>query len=312
MNIRSEDGQAVPGRGHEGIMSERPRLINVAYRLLGSLVDAEDVVQEAFARWYSLSGSQRDAIESPSAWLTTVTSRLCFDQLRSARRRRERYVGAWIPEPLPDPTAWVTGHGDTADPADQVTLDESVSMAFLVVLDSMTPAERVSFILHDVFRYPFAQVAEIVGRTPSACRQLASSARRRLDDAEATSAHPPSARQVEIVRLFKAAWSTKDIEALVRILDPEALATADGGGNAIAAPAPIEGAEQIARHYITIAKAAPEDVVLDECEVNGRPGLVMHRGGVAATVFAFDLVGDRIRHIWAVRNPDKLRAWRRS
>ncbi|MQA08998.1 MAG: sigma-70 family RNA polymerase sigma factor [Pseudonocardiaceae bacterium] len=279
-------------------MSERPHLINVAYRLLGSLADAEDVVQETYARWYALSRPQQQAIESPGAWLTTVASRICLDLLGSARMRRERYVGEWIPEPLPEPTS---------DPAEHVTLDDSVSMAFLVVLDSMTPAERVSFILHDVFRYPFAEIAEIVGRTPAACRQLASSARRRLGTAPATSA--PTARQAEIVRHFKEAWTAKDIGAVVRLLDPDATATADGGGRALAAPGPIEGAEAIARHYITLATLAPDDVTLEERLVNGRPGLMMHRNGVTGTVFAFDVVGDRIKSIWAVRNPDKLRAW---
>jgi RNA polymerase sigma-70 factor (ECF subfamily) len=161
-------------------MSERRHLINLAYRLLGSLADAEDVVQEAYARWYAMTPRQRAAIESPGGWLTTVASRVCLDLLGSARARRERYVGEWIPEPLPEPAEWPGGRpgGSTADPADRVTLDESVSMAFLVVLESMTPAERVAFVLHDVFRYSFAEVAEITGRTPAACRQLASSARR--------------------------------------------------------------------------------------------------------------------------------------
>src|SRR6185295_4048745 len=137
------------------------------------------------ARWYALSRQQQDAIETPGAWLTTVASRVCLNLLGSARARRETYVGEWIPEPLPDRGEWIGGRpGLAVDPADRVTLDESVDMAFLVVLESMTPAERVAFILHDVFRYPFAEVAEIVGRTPAACRQLASSARRRVRDAE--------------------------------------------------------------------------------------------------------------------------------
>jgi RNA polymerase sigma-70 factor (ECF subfamily) len=128
-----------------------------------------------------MSPQQQEAIAAPGAWLTTVASRICLDLLGSARARRERYVGEWLPEPLPEPTEWPSGRpGDTAaDPADRITLDESVSMAFLVVLESMTPAERVAFILHDVFGYPFADVAEVTGRTPAACRQLASSARRR-------------------------------------------------------------------------------------------------------------------------------------
>jgi RNA polymerase sigma factor (sigma-70 family) len=170
------------GHGDDGldpslsaIMSERRQLINLAYRLLGSLAEAEDVVQETYARWYAMPSRQQEAIESVGGWLTKVASRICLDVLGSARARRERYVGEWVPEPLPDRTEW--SNEPSADPADRVTLDESINMAFLVVLESMTPAERVAFILHDVFRYPFAEVAEIVGRTPAACRQLASSAR---------------------------------------------------------------------------------------------------------------------------------------
>ena len=211
-------------------MSERRQLINLTYRLLGSLAEAEDAVQETYARWYAMSRQQQDAIESPGAWLTTVASRICLNLLGSARARRERYVGEWIPEPLPERTEWISGRpgGTTADPADRVTLDESVSMAFLVVLESMTPAERVAFILHDVFRYPFAEVAEIVGRTPAACRQLASSARRRIRAAQAPAA--PAARQAGVVRAFKQAWEAKDIDALIGLLDPDATAIADGGG----------------------------------------------------------------------------------
>ena len=173
-----------PGPGHGGpdqtlsaVMGERRQLINLAYRLLGSLAEAEDAVQETYTRWYAQSREQQEAIESPGAWLTTVASRVCLDLLGSARARRELYVGEWLPEPLPgERFGPQPGLPATADPADRVTLDESVTMAFLVVLETMTPAERVSFVLHDVFRYPFAEVAEIVGRTPAACRQLASSA----------------------------------------------------------------------------------------------------------------------------------------
>jgi len=160
---------------------ERRRLIDLAYRLLGSLAEAEDAVQETYTRWYAMSPQQQAAIASPAAWLTKVAGRVCLDLLGSARARRERYVGEWLPEPVPSAAAWTTGHGESmGDPADRVTLDESITMAFLVVLEAMTPAERVAFVLHDVFGYPFADVAEVVGRTPAACRQLASSARRRL------------------------------------------------------------------------------------------------------------------------------------
>ena len=247
MTTRAEPGDDRRDPGLSAIMSERRQLINLGYRLLGSLADAEDVVQETYARWYAMSARQRQAIESPGAWLMTVASRICLNLLGSARARRETYVGDWIPEPLPEPTEWITGRpgGGGIDPADRVTLDESVTMAFLVVLESMTPAERVAFVLHDVFRYPFAEVAEIVGRTPAACRQLASSARRRVRTAQTPAA--PSAGQAGIVRQFRTAWEAKDIDALVSLLDPDATATADGGGLAPPSPLPIEGGEQIAR-----------------------------------------------------------------
>jgi RNA polymerase sigma-70 factor (ECF subfamily) len=302
-------GGGGPDLGLNAIMSERRRLINLAYRLLGSLAEAEDAVQETYARWYAMSRQQQDAIGSPGAWLTTVASRICLDLLGSARARRERYVGEWIPEPLPDPADWISGRpgGTPADPADRVTLDESVTMAFLVVLESMTPAERVALILHDVFGYSFAEVAQIAGRTPAACRQLASSARRRIRASQPPAT--PTARQAGLVRDFKQAWEVKDIDALIGLLDPGATMIADGGGLVSAAPCPIEGGEQIARYLVDITSRVPGKATILERTVNGQPGLVAKQDGIIVTVFAFDLAGDRIKHIWAVRNPDKLRPW---
>jgi RNA polymerase sigma-70 factor, ECF subfamily len=310
MSTQSDPGNGRTDPGPSANSSERRQLINLAYRLLGSLADAEDVVQETYARWYAMSQQQQEAIDSPAAWLTTVASRICLDLLGSARARRERYVGEWIPEPLPEPSEWMSGRSGrtTADPADRVTLDESISMAFLVMLESMTAAERVAFILYDVLRFPFAQIAEITGRTPVACRQLASSARRRIRAAEAPL--PPPAQQAGIVRDFKRAWEAKDIDALIGLLDPDAAAVADGGGLVGAALRPIEGAEQIVRYYIDLAGRAPGNVTILERTVNGQPGLVAQQDGVTVTVFAFDLAGDRIKHIWAIRNPDKLRLWK--
>jgi RNA polymerase sigma factor (sigma-70 family) len=295
-------------------MNERRQLIDLTYRLLGSLAEAEDAVQETYARWYSLSRQQQDAIESPGAWLTTVASRICLNLLGSARARRETYVGEWIPEPLPEQTEWITGRpgGATTDPADRVTLDESVNMAFLVVLESMTPAERVAFVLHDVFRYSFAEVAEIVGRTPAACRQLAASARRRIRIRTAQPPATPAARQAGVVRAFKQAWEAKDIDALIGLLDPDATAIADGGGLATTFLRPIEGAEQVARAWVEIANRAPSNMTFLERTVNGQPGVVAQQDGVIVTVFAFDGAGDRIKHIWVVRNPEKLRPWTTS
>ncbi|MGA4844658.1 RNA polymerase sigma factor SigJ [Streptomyces sp. G45] len=301
-----EDGQLDPGLS--AIVSERRHLINLAYRLLGSLADAEDVVQETYARWYALSRRQQEAIASPGAWLTRVASRVCLDLLGSARVRRESYVGEWIPEPVPDRSEWGEGRSGSVggDPADRVTLDESVSMAFLVVLESMTPAERVAFVLHDVFRYPFAEVAEIVGRTPAACRQLASSARRRV-----RTARNPAGLDVQraaVVRDFKQAWDARDIDALIGLLAPDVTAVGDGGGLVSAVPHPVEGAGQVARHLVDVARRAP-GLAIVERTVNGQPGLVLQVDGVTVTVVAFDVVGGRVRHIWAVRNPDKLRPW---
>jgi RNA polymerase sigma-70 factor (ECF subfamily) len=302
-------GQGQSNPGLSAIVSERRQLINLAYRLLGSLAEAEDVVQETYARWYAMSGQQQGAIESPGAWLTTVASRICLDVLGSARARRERYVGEWIPEPLPERTEWISGRPDgaTADPADRVTLDESVSMAFLVVLESMTPAERVAFILHDVFCHSFAEVAAIVGRTPAACRQLASSARRRIRQSQGPPS--PTAQQASIVRDFKQAWEAKDIDALIGLLDPDATAIADGGGLAITFLHPIEGGEQVAHAWVEIADRRPGNMTFLERTVNGQPGLVAQQDGVTVTVFAFEVAGDRIKHIWVVRNPEKLRRW---
>ncbi|GAA1370569.1 RNA polymerase sigma factor SigJ [Streptomyces beijiangensis] len=311
MSSPSEAGHDRSEPGLSAIVGERGQLINLAYRLLGSLAEAEDAVQEAYARWYAMSRERQEAIESPGAWLSTVAGRICLDMLGSARARRERYVGEWIPEPLPDRTEWFSGRvgggrTEPVDPADLVTLDESVNMAFLVVLESMTPAERVAFILHDVFRYPFAEVAGIVGRTPAACRQLASSARRRIRAAQTPAA--PTAGQAGLVRHFKEAWEAKDIEALVGLLDPGATMIADGGGLIGAALRPVEGSERIAQYLIHIAGKAP-GLVLLERTVNGHPGLVAQHAGVTVTVAAFSLTGDRITRIWAVRNPEKLRSW---
>ncbi|MEU6688220.1 RNA polymerase sigma factor SigJ [Streptomyces sp. NPDC046832] len=288
------------------ITRERRQLINLSYRLLGSLAEAEDVVQETYARWYALPPEQRDGIASPGGWLTTVAGRICLDLLGSARARRERYVGEWIPEPLPGRTEWVGGNAP-ADPADRVTLDESVTMAFLVVLESMTPAERVAFVLHDVFRYSFAEVAGIVGRSPAACRRLASSARRRVR-AERPPATTPEARRADVVRAFRRAWEAQDIDGLIGVLAPDATATGDGGGLVPAALHPVEGAGPVARFFAERARAVP-GIVLEECAVNGRPGLAARKDGVTVSVLAFDIAGDRIQHVWAVLNPDKLRPW---
>jgi RNA polymerase sigma factor (sigma-70 family) len=294
------------GTSADEMAGERRRLINVAYRLLGSLAESEDAVQEAYARWYALPRGRQDGIVSPGAWLTTVTGRICLDVLGSARARRERYVGAWLPEPLPDRAEWDHGHG--TDPADQMVLDESVTMAFLVVLESMTPAERVAFVLHDVFRYPFAEIAGVLGRTSAACKQLAASARRRVGVARTPMT---AAGQADTVRQVKEAWENKDIAALVDLLDPAAVMTADGGGMVGTVLRPIEGGARVAQYMVAIADKAP-GIELLERPVNGAPGLVALHAGAVTTVASFDVADGRVARIWVVRNPEKLRLWARD
>ncbi|MEV7416866.1 sigma factor [Streptomyces sp. NPDC089919] len=309
------------------LVAERRQLTNVAYRLLGSLTEAEDAVQEAYARWYAMPAARRAAIGSPGAWLTTVAGRICLDVLGSARARREKYVGAWLPEPLPDRTEWGRGGGSGGpdDPADRVVLDDSVNMAFLVVLETMTPAERVAFVLHDVFRYPFAEIAAVVGRTPAACRQLAASGRRRVRGASAAGSAPGTpgdpagrtgprgaggavAEQARLVREFKVAWEAADVSALVALLDPDAVMTADGGGLVGTVLRPVAGSGPIAQYVRAIADKAP-GLVLLERQVNGRPGLVAQHGGMTATVAAFAVTDTHITDIWVIRNPAKLGPW---
>lgn len=283
--------------------------MNVAYRLVGSVAEAEDAVQEAFARWYALSESDRREVDSPPAWLVTVATRTCLDLLRSARARRERYVGEWLPEPVPAPGLW-TSHaaaGSVEDPADRVSLDESLSMALLVVLETMTPAERVAFVLHDVFGYRFSEVAQIVGRTPRACTQLAHSARKRIRRARGRTV--PREEHERVVASFKIALESGDLGRLIEILDPEVIAVGDGGGAVRAGEDPIRGAESVARHLLAIAELQP-GMRLENAVANGRAGvLLVDSAGRTLAVMTLGIAGERVERIWAMRNPRKLTYW---
>jgi RNA polymerase sigma-70 factor (ECF subfamily) len=285
----------------------------VAYRLLGSLAEAEDAVQEGYARWYALPATQQANIASPAAWLTTVVSRICLDMLDSARARRERYVGPWLPEPLStEATKWISLASDStgADPLDRVSLDESLGIALLTVLERLTPAERVAFVLRDVFGYPFADIAEITGRSPGACRQLASSARHHV--------HAGDRRQVgsddlaRVVAAFKAAWEAGDVTSLVNQLDVNASATIDGGGKVSAALVPLTGAEPIARFFFDIKSRQP-DLTISESTISGQPGLIAQdTAGQMLAAVSFGLRDQRISDIWVTRNPGKLTTWIRK
>jgi RNA polymerase sigma-70 factor (ECF subfamily) len=298
----------------DDVLGERRRLMNLAFRMLGSWNDAEDIVQQTYIRWYQLGEGERAGIERPAAWLTTAASRLCLTLLDSARVRRERYVGPWLPEPVP--TGGSAGADLAIDPLDRVALDDSVSMALLVVLESLTPAERVAFVLHEVFAVPFGEIAEIVGRTPAAARQLATSARRHV---RAQRSRPvPVAEHERLVAAFRAAASAGDLAGLVAVLDPAVVSTSDGGGRVNAARRPVEGAENVARFLLGIL-AKRSDLGLEEREVNGRLGFVARDAdGRVAGVIQLEASAPaggeeaepaRIDRVWIVVNPDKLGAF---
>jgi RNA polymerase sigma-70 factor (ECF subfamily) len=273
----------------------RPYLLRVAYSHLGSLSEAEDLVQEA---WLRLERSDRAEIRNLRAWLTTVVSRLALDALTSARSRRERYVGPWLPEPL------VQADADEADPARKVDLDESVSMALLVVLESLSPAERSAFLLHDVFGYSFSEVAQIVGRTPAATRQLATRGRHAVEARRPR--YPADAQeQREVIAAFQAAAQDGDVSSLIAVLDPAVTFRSDGGGVVNAARTVFTGAERVARIFTGMAGHFGEQFRMSPVVVNGAPGLLLDTGEYPS-VIAFSIDQGRINEIDVVRNPDKL------
>jgi RNA polymerase sigma-70 factor (ECF subfamily) len=274
---------------------ERDRLWGIAYRITGSVADADDALQEAWLRWQRLDD---DEARAPHAYLTTVVSRICYDQLTSARARREEYVGTWLPEPL------LTEAG----PEDRITLDESLGTAMLFVLERLTPAERTSFVLHDVFSVPFTDIAEVVGRSPDSVRQLASRGRRRVR-AEAPRRSVDRQESRRAVDAFLKAVMAGDFDALLEVLDPDAVLRSDGGGKVVAARLPVIGAEKVATFMNRVLRNFDAGRMrLVARDVNGAPGALLYdvTAGPLA-VYAFTVGEGRIRIIDGVLNPDKLR-----
>lgn len=269
----------------------RPRLVGVAYGLLGSVAEAEDVVQEA---WLRLQRSDIDAIEDLTGWLVTTTSRLALDVLRSARVRREAYVGPWLPEPVET----------AADPADSVSLADSLSWAMLVVLETLSPAERAAFVLHDVFGLTFDEVGAALGRSAAACRKLASRAREHVESRQPRFDVDPEEHR-HLVEAFSRAVSSGDIDGLTAILDPEAVLTSDGGGVVRAARNPIRGADKVAR-FLTGVTARYVDYEHRVTSVNGGPALLTVIGGEVGGITLLGIEHGRIVAVDMVRNPDKL------
>lgn len=289
------------GETNEGFAAawsdDRGLLLDVAYRLLGSYSDAEDVVQEAFSR---LLRDDLDPIDDVQAWLVVVVSRLCLDHLRSARARRETTVGPWFPEPLVEPADGPT------DPADRVTLDESVRTAFLVVLQRMSPAERVVFVLHDIFAMQFDEVAAIVGRSPAACRQLASRARRWVqEEAGAARFRLDPTEQRRVVDAFIDACASGEVAALLPLLDPSVAGWADVGEGLPSAREPTVGAAAVAEGVMRFLRPASGTTLLART-VNGEPGVIALRRGRVFAVLALTITGGRITKLYAQIDPRKL------
>jgi RNA polymerase sigma-70 factor, ECF subfamily len=273
----------------------RPRLVGVAYGLLGTVSEAEDAVQDA---WLRLQGSDLDEIRDLPAWLVTTTSRIALDVLRSARVRRESYVGPWLPEPVEA----------APGPADTVSLADTVSWAMLVVLETLSPAERAAFVLHDVFGLSFEEVGHALGRNPAACRQLASRARKHVEARQPRFDVDPEAHR-EVVTAFGRATAAGDLEGLLSLLDPDAVLTSDGGGVVSAAPAPIRGATEIAR-FLSGLSLRDLGLTTRATVVNGVPALLLFENGQVGSVLALGLRAGRITTIDAVRNPHKFHGLR--
>ena len=275
----------------DAFAQQRPALLGLAYRLLGSYADAEDVVQEAWVRW-----SASDGIDNPAAWLRTVVTRLCLDELRSARVRRESYVGPWLPEPVQ------TADGSLG-PLDTAELRDSLSLGFLLLLERLSPAERAVFVLREAFALPYDEVAAAVDRSAAACRQLHVRARAKLGPDVAP---PARSTRREVIDRLVSAVALADVAGLTALLVDDAVLVSDGGGVVSAARRPVVGADRVARFLIGIGTRLPADMTIDVEEVNGSPCLVARAGGAATQVVALDLTGDRVRALQIVANPSKL------
>jgi len=284
----------------------RPLLFSIAYRMLGSAASAEDVLQEAFVRFDGAIAEGAD-VRSPKAYLSAVVTRLAIDELKSARTRREAYVGAWLPEPI------VTDRGSTlvsmpSDPAANAEASETLTMAFLLVLDRLDPVERAVFLLHDVFGYGFAEISGMVGRAEANCRQIAVRARRRVRDAQPRM-DPPDAESRRLAETFFAAMTAGDVASLAGLLAEDAVVVGDGGGKAPQWGQPITGIDRILRLLAGVGRQIMAlDISLEPREINGQPGAILHdRAGEITNVLVLEFRDGRVSAVRSVINPEKLR-----
>lgn len=280
------------------LSEHRSFLIGLAYRMLGSVAEAEDAVQEAFVRAH---GAPAEEIASPRAWLATIVTRICLDQMKSARARREQYTGPWLPEPVRTDL-----EGAIVRPRDPEDA-ESLSLAFLVLLETLSPLERAVFLLHEVFDYTHAEIAAILGREEAAVRQLLHRARAHVKDGRPRFRHDPE-RHREL--LIKFVWAARqgDLAGLESILASDAVLRSDGGGKVSAALKPILGADRVARFLIGVGKKLAPDTRADLVEINGEPGLLVRSGARITGAITARVLGDRIVEVDIVLNPEKLAA----
>jgi len=287
-------GRIDPAAAAEGVdpfAAARPRLIALAYRMLGAMGDAEDAVQETYLRWHK---ADRGAIRTPAAWLTTACTRLCIDRLRKAKVERAAYIGPWLPEPVAE-----------AAPEEEA-LGESLSMAFLVMLERLSPAERAAYLLHDVFESDYGAIAAALGKSKTACRQLVSRARKTVRSDRPRYVADP-ARAEALATAFVTASAEGDPQGLMALLTDDAELWSDGGGKASAALNVIRGAGRIARFFIGVAPKQAPGLRVAFGPVNGRPGMIGYVGARADFALAFEPgPGGRIAAVFIVRNPDKL------
>ncbi|MFJ1980849.1 RNA polymerase sigma-70 factor [Streptomyces albogriseolus] len=277
----------------------RPVLMGVAYRMLGRVADAEDVVQDAWLRW---SGGDRTAVREPRGFLVRITTRLAVDRLRQIKARGETYVGPWLPEP------YATDFGDTVtDTAERAVLADSVSLAVLVVLETLSPLERAVFVLREAFGYPYADIAAMLDRGEAAVRQLAARARRHVDERRPRYDVDP-ARRRDLTERFLDAAAGGDLAGLMELLAPDVRLVGDSGGKARAPLRVLDGADHVGRFFVGVAGKGLPDASVRVVELNGGPALLVLSGGKPDTVVQIDADGDRIRTVYVVRNPDKLAA----
>ena len=270
-------------------------LFSVAYRMLGSVADAEDMLQETFIRWQQADTKD---IRSPRAFLITIISRLSINHLQSARVQREEYFGEWLPEPV------ITGFG--SDPLELVRVDESLSMAFLVMLERLTPLERAVFLLREIFEYEYSEIATVLGQSEVNCRQILRRARQHVA-AMRPRFKTSQSKKREMLEGFLKATGSGDLEALVAMLSKDAVLHSDGGNKGLAVPNLIEGAHNVARGILgSLQKLVPRDLVTRVEQINGEPGVISYRNGKPYSVLTFSIGADRIRAIYVLTNPGKL------